>query len=204
MKTIQTNVYTFDELNDAAKKKAREWYRENGIDYEWYEFVYSDAKAIAALMGVDITRIFFRGFWSQGDGACFESAFAYKKGCVKNVKAYAPGDEALHAIATDWQALQKANGYKLQGTTKHQGNYSHSGCTRITASNGVYEFDTDDSYVRDNKEAGAEAARILRRLMDWIYKRLKAEYDYITDDAQIDEAIISNEYTFTETGKRFG
>ena len=28
MKTIETTVYTFDELDDHAKEKAREWYRD--------------------------------------------------------------------------------------------------------------------------------------------------------------------------------
>ncbi len=51
MKTIQTQVYTFDELNDEAKEKARDWYREHAMDYEWWESTYEDA----ATIGLKIT-----------------------------------------------------------------------------------------------------------------------------------------------------
>ena len=34
MRAETINIYTFDELNDAAKDKAREWYRQN-LDYPW-------------------------------------------------------------------------------------------------------------------------------------------------------------------------
>lgn len=37
---IETIVYRLDELSDAAKGAARQWYREGGFDYEWFEFVY--------------------------------------------------------------------------------------------------------------------------------------------------------------------
>lgn len=51
MKTISTDVYTFDELNDEAKEKAREWAREFVCDYDWWDCIYEDAKNI----GLEIT-----------------------------------------------------------------------------------------------------------------------------------------------------
>ncbi len=46
-----TTVYQFDELNDEAKEKAREWYRSGALDYEWWESTYEDA----ARAGLKIT-----------------------------------------------------------------------------------------------------------------------------------------------------
>jgi len=46
MRTIETIVYKFDELSDAAKERARDWYREFALDYEWWEFTYEDAERI--------------------------------------------------------------------------------------------------------------------------------------------------------------
>jgi hypothetical protein len=46
MRTIKTNVYKFDELSDAAKEVARNWYREGALDYDWWDFTYEDAEAI--------------------------------------------------------------------------------------------------------------------------------------------------------------
>lgn len=52
MKTIEIKVYSFDELEDSAKEKAREWYREGALDYEWWEFIYGDAENA----GIEITE----------------------------------------------------------------------------------------------------------------------------------------------------
>ncbi len=53
----------------------------------------------------------------------------------------------------------------------------------------------------DAEEAVIEALRDLAR---WLYRQLEREYEYLTSDEAVDEAIIANEYTFTETGRRFG
>ncbi|CAB4213043.1 hypothetical protein UFOVP1444_53 [uncultured Caudovirales phage] len=46
MQIIETKVYTFDELSDSAKDKARQWYREGALDHEWWDCTYDDAKTI--------------------------------------------------------------------------------------------------------------------------------------------------------------
>jgi hypothetical protein len=46
MKTIKTNVYTYDELSDKAKEKAREWYISRIYDYDWYDFIFEEAKEL--------------------------------------------------------------------------------------------------------------------------------------------------------------
>ncbi len=43
-----------------------------------------------------------------------------------------------------------------------------------------------------------------RDLARWLYARLREEYAYLTSDEAVDEAIVANEYTFTEVGERFG
>lgn len=49
--TIVRTLYQFDELSEQAKEKAREWYREGALDYEWYDCIYDDA----ARVGLKIT-----------------------------------------------------------------------------------------------------------------------------------------------------
>lgn len=53
----------------------------------------------------------------------------------------------------------------------------------------------------DAEDVLTEAFRDLAR---WLYARLHEEYDYLTSDEAVDEAIVANAYTFTEAGKRFG
>ena len=45
-------TYTFDELSEQAKERAREWYREGALDYEWWNCTYEDAEQI----GLKITE----------------------------------------------------------------------------------------------------------------------------------------------------
>ncbi len=46
MRIIETKVYTFDELNDKAKEKARDWYRKGALDYDWWDSTYEDAERV--------------------------------------------------------------------------------------------------------------------------------------------------------------
>jgi len=111
---IETTVYRLNELSDTAKDKARAWYRDSGFDYDWYDAVYEDFQRIADILGIRFkTRtahlmgggsrqepcIWFRGFWSQGDGACWEGFYSYCKNASAAIRAYAPQDGMLHGIA---------------------------------------------------------------------------------------------------------
>ena len=60
---------------------------------------------------------------------------------------------------------------------------------------------TCQSPTEDAEETVTEALRDLAR---WLYRQLEAEYDHFTSDEAIEEGIIVNEYTFTESGRRFG
>ena len=44
----------------------------------------------------------------------------------------------------------------------------------------------------------------LRDLANWLYRQLEQEYDHLTSDEAVDEALVVNGYTFTEEGRRFG
>ncbi len=46
MRIIETKVSTFDELDEKAKRKAREWFFEGVFDFEWYKAIYDDAENI--------------------------------------------------------------------------------------------------------------------------------------------------------------
>jgi hypothetical protein len=214
--TVERTLYQFAELSDAAKETARDWWRtcENQSgDSFWSECTISDAVEIAALMGIDIntrpvplmgggTRhdpcVYWSGFSSQGDGACFEATLGYRKGATAAVKAYAPKDRELHRIAAAWTQAQRHCGFKAIGKVKHSGRYYHEFCTS-------FEFEhSEKGWDYERLDAEAEAALIepCRDLMKWIYRQLESEYEYQMSDEQIDEAMAANEYTFTEDGKR--
>ena len=51
---IETTVYRLDELSEAAKEKARAWYREGAFDHDWFEFAYDDFERICEILGVEL------------------------------------------------------------------------------------------------------------------------------------------------------
>ena len=210
---IETTVYRLDELSGEAKDKARAWYREGGFDYDWYDAVYEDFQRIAEILGIRFKtravrlygggsrqepRIFLTGFWSQGDGACFEGYYSYRKNASVAIRAYAPQDTTLHGIADAIQAVQRRNFYQLRAEATHRGHYHHEYCMAISV--------TRDSPTWQDMTADAEEAVIeaLRDLARWLYRQLEREYDHLSSDAAVDETIAANEYTFTEAGRRFG
>jgi hypothetical protein len=220
---IETVAYRFEELSDSAKERARQWWREFVFsDNNDWDHIYDDANRMAELMGIDISTspvrlmgggsrqkldIYFSGFSSQGDGACFEGSYRYKKGAVKAIKSetgfgfknqhglVSKGDEELIRIATELQEVQRRNFYRLYATIKQSGHYHHSRCTSI-------EVEDSENRYRDLKGDDEVVTELLRDFMDWIYKQLEREYEWQSSDEQVDEAITINEYDFDEEGKR--
>lgn len=195
MRTIETTVYTFDELDERAKERAREWYRnawhDGGMDHDWWDCVFEDAKAVGALLGIRIDRIYFSGFWSQGDGACFEGTYQYRTGSAKAVREYCPEDSTIHDIADRLQAMQKREFYSVAALVRQSGHYVHHLCTRI---------EVEDIRNGYESQAESECRDLLREFMQWIYRNLEAEYEYLTSDDSMDEGIRCNDYEFTKDG----
>ena len=53
-------------------------------------------------------------------------------------------------------------------------------------------------------DAEAAVSEALRDLAFWLYRQLENEHNRLTSDAPVDEALLINEYTFTEAGLRTG
>ncbi len=210
---IETTVYGLEELSEAAKDRARACYREGGFDYDWYDAVFDDFERICQLVGVELatqrvrlfgggTRaqscIWFSGFASQGDGACFEGVYSYAKAALKNIRGYAPKDTELHRIAGALQAIQRRNFYQLSSVAVHRGRYHHEYSMAITV-------ERDGPVMQEmTADAEDEIGEALRDLARWLYRQLEREFDYLNSDEAVDEAILANGYGFTEGGERFG
>lgn len=197
-------LYTFDELSDAAKEKAREWYRQDAIDYGWWDGVYETTNTAGKILGIDMHHkgkkpcIWFSGFSSRGDGACFEGTYQYKKGWRGALlQEFGPGDtlNELLRIGGSLQQAQQPQLYQLVATCTQSGHYNHSGCMRV-------EVEHSEHRYRDIGDAEDDIRDSLRDFADWIYKSLEAEFDWLNSDEQVDESIKANAYEFTEDGER--
>jgi hypothetical protein len=72
--TVVNNIYKFEELTGEAKSKALDSLRDINIFDDWFDFVYDDFKDdMKENHGIEVKEIQFSGFYSQGDGASFET-----------------------------------------------------------------------------------------------------------------------------------
>lgn len=199
MQIIQVNLFKYNELSDSAKEKARQWWRDcNSSDNFWSECVIDDAKAIGKLMGFDIDKVYYSGFWSQGSGACFEGTFRGSEFEPGGIEKYAPQDKELHRIAAEIEKIINQF-YAIYLKVKHSGHYYHENCTEFEIS----ITDNTDNEIISPEAAEAEKSLIAlsRDLMKWIYCNLEKEYEYQNADEQIAESIEANDCDFTEEGK---
>jgi len=209
---VETTVYELHELSGAAKEKARAWFREGAGDWDWHDSVYDDFEQICRILGIELktrtvrlmgggTRqkpcIWFTGFYSQGDGACFEGIYTYEKGAARRIREYAPQDEELRRIADRLFDVQRDNFFQLRADATHRGRYCHAYSMDISVER--------DSPVYQDMTEGAEDAvtECLRDLAHWLYRQLEREWDHMMSDEYADEGIAANEYTFTASGSRF-
>ena len=179
-----------------------EKYRDINAYDNWYDHVYESFRDDMLLHGIKVDEIFFSGFWSQGDGACFEgSVYAWEL--------------FLQSIGYDNPALIQLAMDNWSTTVKQRGHYYHENCTRFDHEwvDPSMQFADDfiDYYSRyHHEDLRATAWLSMLRLVDYskleehiedafrdhmrtLYRTLEAEYEYLTSDEVVWEAIQANE-----------
>ncbi|EUB97284.1 hypothetical protein PMI07_000860 [Rhizobium sp. CF080] len=229
--------FSFKELSPRAKERARDDYRAEGLHYDWWDSIYDDAILIAGVMGIEIDdkrerlqngetvtspAIYFTGFSSQGDGACFTGDWRPVSNPLASLSAvirHAPTDERLHEIAFSLADISERCNALIPDATvtieKGTSSYCHAYSVSIDA-----DLPTPDSLDEDNQlqvmtwnalcgrygliygPFVEEVAACLRSFMDWIYRQLEAEHEYLTSDEAVDEALA--DFTFDEDGNTVG
>lgn len=211
-------AYTFDQLPDDAKMRVIDDHRDVNVDgIEWWDGVYMDAEHVAGLLGITVERIFFSGFWSQGDGACFtglwDASDVQEPGAAHHVKEHAPQDEKLHEIAASIDDLiARASACTPSARISHRhGNYCHEHSVSIDVE-GVLPDDYDEwsDFERAVYDAAMKAhnmdtfeddvADVLRNFMCWVYRRLEDEHDYLTSDEHVAEWLSEQTTLYDENG----
>jgi len=181
MREITVKVYAFAELSDDVKARALNEFRGINVEYgDWWRDTYDTIRTAGKLVGLDIDRIYF-----DTDLYCiFNADYRYVCGAVKAVRDEFPHATDLHDVARDLQDLQKRHFYSLRCNVSSQRDTNSYRCFRFGEE---YECDALGDIIDDF----AHWARVL----------LRDEYEWLTSDEVIQDAIESNEYEFTEDGK---
>lgn len=195
----------YNELSDEAKRKAVKWMQESNGEHFDGDFVIEEWKTLLDKLGFIAVDIRWRGFCSQGDGACFTASWSVDWLKLEEVLGYTSDKRAKEITAYP----EKVRGlYKLLSTVEddeeqespivvgasleHRGHYCH-------ANSIDYTFDTGCAYP--TREAEEEFKEWCQDLMHMIYKDLEAEYEWVTGEEYAVEAIDINDYNFNEEGE---
>ena len=196
-------------LSEERRDALLEKHRGTNVEYgEWWGGVYEqfvesctekgirvDTHDVRTVGGKTVIKpsIYFSGFWSQGDGACFEGRvddwpkFLTAAGCPELVDLY---EKLTDPLSLSWT---------------HSDYYYHSGCTSFSSELWVtnpYDPDDDvlqyaawgavmkDGAIFDKQEN--DFIDFVRGLMDQLYEDLEEEHDYLTDDERVVEYILNH------------
>ena len=174
-------VYKFDELSDDAKEKARGWFRDGALDYEWWDDEYM-LEGWKEKYGIafDMKKMYFDLdgshylYWGKG-GIWIENQNKLAKAI------YGKG----------YQLLANSGLISSYFDTHHYGGGS-----------GRTELCVEDFRSSESKDLPADCDEWFKDLVEEYWHFLYKEMEYLLSDESIDETIRINEYEFTEEGKR--
>lgn len=174
-------------------------YRNINVEHvDWWDSTYECFKEDMEEQGIAVENMYFSGFWSQGDGACFE-------GYIEDItmfldKNYKPEDYPIIRMVV-------ANGGRVRLSVRQSGHYYHENCTAFSIdadmpSNVIptptdfheliaeeYDKKMDDELIDFEKES----TEVFKNFMRKLYHDLEQEYDYLTSDDAVAESIRAND-----------
>ena len=176
---------------------AIENYREYNDIY--LDYVIENFTDILKMIGFSDIKVYYSGFYSQGDGASFEGDLDVDEITIKNIKEaleYIGEDIELKKLLTDlYKTTCDIQGLKLRITKN--GNYQHE----MTMDIDVMEYDKNEYKNKEIYHKAGEILTICRYLAKWLYDKLEKSYEYQDSDEYIFQLLVNNEYELNEKGE---
>ena len=215
-----STTYTYQQLTDEAKEKVKQWWYEHGAEYDWWDDTYEDFKRDGYELGFVIDKMNFTGFYSQGDGACWEGQIDVATWLKTHTEDSIARDAWRALIAEDFcdkhfSIHTKNNHYSHSNTmtcvgwdwVDANGEEDYLYLTKPSIFQGMHYKElhnlirsTDFPYTDPNdiEQAGFESAK---EYADELYKRLREEYEYLTSEESLIESCEANDWQFNEEGE---
>lgn len=214
----------YNELSATAQERVREQYI-NSLDYEWWDCVYEDAIENGKELGFYIDKIYFSGFWSQGDGASWEGQVDVGQWLKTHTEDSIGLTAWVELINNNWaskhiKVSSKNNHYSHSGTMSFDhweifinlnyepednllGAFGGSSILQDMPVATVMDLIMADPHTKlkredDVAEAIAESAR---DYADEIYKKLQKEYEWLCSELVMVEHFEANDINFDEEGE---
>ena len=190
-------------------QKLIEHYRDINTDYDWWDSTYDDFQTSMKQIGIEVDEMYFRGFWSQGDGACFD-------GYVMEWHKFLPSVDPDYNNSVLIEHARRHFSFSC----KHQGHYCHERSVAYDADLPLPESSIDMDFAEQyspyplddlrtaawlavlNRFTGTDLERDFREAftghMQNLYDLLESEYDYLTSDEAVWDTIVANDMHLNE------
>ena len=184
---------------DEFKQELIEKHWDINVDHEWWDCVYDTFKEDMKEKGIEVVRMYFSGFYSQGDGACFDG--------LVPVSQFSKFME-VHDLVSRFPAAKffaDNNDLRLDMYHAHH-HYYHENTVDVSLmdiSGNPYEdfstrwevYDTMQTLFHDEEQDlfEVECEEIVKGYMRELYSRLQKDYEYLTSEEVVWETIVANE-----------
>lgn len=175
-----------------------EKYRYINVDYhDWWNDVEAVFVEDMKKVGIEVWQLYFSGFCSQGDGACFT-------GKLSDTKVYLD-----HHHADQFPMIRKLLEHDgdVWAISRHSGRYYHHMSTTIGAECDTFhnvmdqptEFHAavveqwDEALTKEMAAFETALTEQWRTYMQEVYRKLEEEYDHLTSDEAVWDTIEANE-----------
>ena len=182
-----------------------EKHRDINVDHDWWDCTYDHFMEDMEQVGITVKDMRFSGFWSQGDGASFT-------GYIHNNKLFFEHHKLTETYPMITKLMAMGGDFTLSiDRTSHR--YVHENTVSVDLSFadmffGLVPQDDLRSAVAEHLDRLLDAEylalidevnTIIRGYCGDLYRRLKEEYDYLTSDEAVWEAIVANDLDEVET-----
>lgn len=198
MRTVETQVFQFDELSDAAKEKARDWYR-SGDSYPWAEENRDSLEKFCEVFPVK-ARDWSYDAWNFSMDA---------RATCDDETAELTGPRLLAYLQNNYaEVFSQAKRYS-KGAPYHPGVKVRKSRVMREETSCPFTGDCMDESLLDplraflKKPDGRNFADLLTDCLESWAKACQQDCEYQNSDESVEETIRANEYEFTEDGERF-
>ena len=186
-------------VSSSQRTALLEKYRYINVEYyTWWDCVEENFRQDMKEIGIQVDKLYFSGFCSQGDGACFVGSMS--DGALKYLDHHHKDQFPMI------RELIEAGG-GVYAYCKHDGRYYHEYCTSFWTDSdrfvGILECPTEfqeqiaeqwdellSKEMSDFEQAITDQWRVYMREA---YASLEEEYDYLTSDDAVWDTIEANE-----------
>jgi len=226
MRTVEIMVYQFRELSENAKEKVLKKFREINVENgTWYESTIDFWKEKLAEHGFNDAKIYFSGFWSQGDGACFNADIdAYK--AAKSLK-FNEMELRIIKLCNPYYKIETIDHHYVHSNTRSvsfEGYYNgpddwdefekiiNTPVNELPLLIGSFKEEFSKQLIEERIKSGLEVhANLLMyleksledvryKLSNEIYRDLEKDYNYLISDKAVIDTIEINNLKFDKEG----